>query len=808
MHHSARCFSLLSTRLGGLLLGFAALAGFGLHAKAAFSTAAFSALNTQLSDFAAEKTTPPAQPKTPTLLTAKADDLVYAIYQVTQQPQFASATAARDVVETALTAIAGKVRADKDKIAPRLVDAAVTGANLTTGADVAQVVLGVFNANAGINKQLTTNGKAATIGQALKNVNGLPEGEGAAIGNVATLVATNQASLQSFLISSIKPVGTAVGGVKSFFSAALQTTLVPPTSRDGFAVNVAKGVVASTVGGAGEVIGGRAADIVAENGLAGLPTAGTDTAVTNLTQLAIKNPALAKAIGFVVLGTADTLSPLTSPEQFTSDLIGANGLGTKATAVNRGLVASGVIGNLTAVQVAAGKVGQVITASLVGKTLSPADYATYTGAACGNTYLLAADVVAKVLTLAPLDLTVRKNIGIAAEKAVSSTLPDAALGIAQKLIDGPGNLYNSEGLKTQLAKDLAKGIPTSAPTAGFAVAGVATRLANQTSAAYADLAVAVIPTASKAALNIAQQLSALIGSGADYKGFATSVASRVSTSLAGSVAAGVAVTAIPGNAAPGGGQAPGDIAAAVANFNAALQPKAAVIAGAVAVAVDVERIADVGGKIAALYQPTGSTSKLPKLTSIGALATSLAKAVNTKPFVDTKNRVDELGELAAEMTRSAINTLTTANATEATYASALSTIGTSIMKGLSASLLIDGGAFPADLKDASGDIAGAIAQTISVMLGGSNTPALQAIGNDLIAAGSTLEKALAKAAKAFSSDVSGTNGAFAQVRNATGNSGRLVTGSDPLGVGEVPTGQTGKYEIGSFVDPETPVKNL
>src|SRR5258706_15860666 len=89
---------------------------------------ALDALKAKLAEFAADKTTPPAMTPVITagaLLTAKADDLVDAVYQLTQTTDFDQADDIAILVKVALTAQGTKVRADKDKIAPRILNAAL-----------------------------------------------------------------------------------------------------------------------------------------------------------------------------------------------------------------------------------------------------------------------------------------------------------------------------------------------------------------------------------------------------------------------------------------------------------------------------------------------------------------------------------------------------------------------------------------------------------------------------------------------------------------------------------------------------------
>ncbi|MEA3207698.1 MAG: hypothetical protein QOE70_755 [Chthoniobacter sp.] len=766
-----------------------------LEARIAPSQAAFLALNGQLHAFALDKNT-----ADPTLLTAKADDVVYAVFQLTKTASFDQRDEVADLVVTALEALNGKVRADKDKLAPRILNAALSGSGITDGGDIALIVDSLTRVNhlALAKLQLTVAGKEAVIGQALKITNG-----GSALGALAydlsSAVAgsgTRDAKLQTFVIAAVKAAGTATGQISGFIDRVLNNVT---GDRDVFALRVAEGVV-TIPNASGEVIGGRAVDD------------DTQPEIITTTQLAMKDTKLVKAIAAVVHATAGQLVA-TTPEQFTTALIGANGLGTKATAVNRGAVASGVIANLDAMEVMNGKVASVIDTALNGRPpLTKAELSTFAGAASQNTGNYAGDVVAKVVniagTVAPMDITVRKNIGIAALKAIAPTTPEAGSTIAQKLIDASDALFAGEAAKTDLAKALAKGVPTSLSTAGFAVAGVALKMAMQDAATYATLGKAVIPLATKATFNIAKELSALLPADSDYKSFAALIATGVSTAVAPNVAAGVAVTATT-SASTSFPQTAGEVAAAVARASTALKSKAATIAGAVALAVDVEQIADIGAKVGALYQRSiPADVNLPKFSAIGTLATSLAKAINTKPLTGTANRVDELGELAAELTRQAIARL---GPTDPKLASTIAAIGSAAMKGLSVALLINGGGFAADLNDAARDIAGAIAQTISI---GAREGTLTNDGqaDALIIAGGSLELALKKAAAKFASEVTT---AFSDVRGATGATNRLYI--DPVATKNEPVSNanTGgsisgnaRYEIGSVHDSQTPIATL
>ncbi|MEA3187076.1 MAG: hypothetical protein QOD99_906 [Chthoniobacter sp.] len=785
---------------------------------------ALDALNAKLAQYAGQKTTPPAVPKVPTLITAKADDVVYAVYELAKTAAFDDAVELSVLVKTALEAQADsrgvlKARADKDKIAPRILNAALSGSGLfNDSAAVGAITSALANVNAGTTKSsLTVAGKEALIGQALKSASGSDPAVGQALAELANTLSPAvsgvnvpaETKLRTFSIAAIKAAGTATGEVRSFANQLLTHVNADETIQTGFVKLLAEGV-AKVPTAAGGIFGGYADAL-------------NDSAkIKNATVSAVLDTKLSKAISAVVAGTASATA--VGDEGDFAELV-VVGLNTKATTATRASIASGAIQAINATGSTA-TVGEVITKVLafLEKKLTKAELSTFAGGAAVGTGDLAPDVVFQIAGLSfdsgGDDVTTLTNVGKAVLKAIATTSGAAdAKSVGAAVVDSSTVFGLDVASLTNVAKNLAKAVPTNGQITGGAVAGVGTKLnsSHPNAALLSAFAAAVIPTATKATLNIAEEVAGIlpkpVDGGKNYANFAQNIVttSGFSTVNAPSVAAGVALaslTAAGGHPSPGSGQTAGDIAAAVAQASTALQAKLATIAGSVALAIDIESISGLAAKVASLYQNTGSSSKLPKLTSIGTLATSLAKAINTKPLTGTANRVDELGELAAELTRAAVTDLGP-NATDAQLASILGTIGTSVMKGLSAALLINGGAFAADLKDATRDLAGAIAQTISVMGIDGNVISETKV-NALLSDTGPLAKAIAKAAKKFADEVAAPGvltGAFREVRQAMTNSDRLVAGSETLGVGEaalVPSA-TGKYEVGSLIDPAAQV---
>jgi hypothetical protein len=547
---------------------------------------------------------------------------------------------------------------------------------------------------------------------------------------------------------------------------------------------------------------------------------------------------LAKAQAAVVAGVASKLTTV-AKDDFASAIVTAIGTPTaaKATTAVRGNIASGVLRTLDQSQTTLAD--SVIDKSLTpfSKTLTKAETATYAGtAAAGTTNAISAEIAIKLSTNSAVlatDTVAKTAIAKAVIKALAVTSPTSAQTVAANFINASNNTanYGTDDLKSAFAVDLAKTLPTNGTLTGAAVTGAASTLTDKAITDGSKLLILggnTIKFAPKAALNIAMGLASVLGASPDYATFAknltlgNNLATKASTQAqAAAIAAGVAVTSVngSGNNPAAAGQSAGDIAVAVSQASATLQAKTLTIAGAVAVAVDVERIADIGNKVGSLLkftQPVGN--KTPKSTSLGALATSLGKAVNTKPFVTWSNRLDEMGELAAEMTRAAISDLGP-NASSLQLATAIGSVGSSLIKTLSAAQLINSGTFAIDKADAVGYIAGAIAQTISAVgleqVGGQ--PAISASNiTALLAAATTnpLYKTLVTAAT--TKYTSGVFNAFTSVGNLKNGlllTDRLVQGDlnkyklQQVGFGDIAKG-SGVYEIGSLIDPETPITNV
>jgi len=536
---------------------------------------------------------------------------------------------------------------------------------------------------------------------------------------------------------------------------------------------------------AGAVIAGRAADMT---GFA--PTTLTDAAVLAFVKSAAINPKLKGVVNGVVAGGFAYLSDAANRAAAGADLADEKQLKSLA-----GRVAAGTLQSRPALSTES--TASILNAIYQASGQTAAKLGTFAAqAALGN-----APVADEILNFAfaavppnsKTDSKVATALASGVIKAIAgnsaSDISDAAAAAAS--FTRNGTPVFSEATKTVLAAALAKAAAKNFNAAGAATKGIVSTMGL---GAAVPVSAAAIRGNTKAATLIAQQVSLLLGTPTAISDYAKTLAGTVPPAFAGAVAAGAAITD------------PANTAAIVTNVitgnGTPVQKQTLKIASTVATAVDIERIGQVAQAVGALLQPkTGGTASLPKITSLSSLATALTKAINVKPLRDVNdpltpnagwhNRVDEIGELAAVLVNSALGV------SGGNDPKVLASIGTAIFKGISKKLLANAGNNQADLSDIAQDVAGAIFQTISVA---SNSVLPQQTRDDLLKADGPLFLALKKAAGKFGSAV---DTALADVNGATGNPGRIVAGSEPLS-----NGSNGKYEVGSLVDPETPVQNI
>lgn len=855
-------------------------------------------------------------------VTATADDLVYAVYELAQTPGFTDQDIA-DLAQAALTAIAGttpataKVRADKDKIVGRILEAALVAAAPSTAGGAAPVnqadlvdklVQQLASVNSGLgvaSKQLTAAGKQLLIAKALRSSTSAAAAQKIAA-RAATLVPTATSALlrdnarTAFHVAVLKQLAykpitndpaLALPTKGTYFPIRDGEQVVvkgepffqegtPPSVFnvrdyvdsiiDGYeqanikstaAFNIAAGVAATVPSAAGAAIAGYVQDFKA-GGATDQQVLDYLKGATPATSI-IGSTKLAAAVSDVV---ADSLKLLTAPPTDAQ----VTALVTGQTIAVKGKAASGIIRanplNATAI------FNDVLNADngVAGKGIVTSGVAAFAGAAAQGNDGAADDIAIAAINSAKLpfvpattgtaaaqlaalkaDKTKIQAVAIAVGKSVALVNPNAMADVAEQLVQvtrGTAGAYYAgtdavgEGARQNLAADLAKGLTTNYAAAGAAVQGVVrqslAKFAHPTDGdalnQIGNIVGLAVKAAPKAAVNIALKVahdSVIQSSYSNSKtssDLAAAFASNpnVATANAGAVAAGVSLadTAHSGVITAAVINAPAPTAA----LFAARQAAALTIANTVAINVDVEAIGLVAQSVGALLQPaknvdgTTNASKLPKLTTIGTLATSLAKAINTKPLVNWDNRVDELNELAAELTKQYLtkagvansgvpdgvdaNSATAQTAELKALSSGLASIGTSIFKAASAKLLADSLNNAADLKDIAEGVSGAIAQVLA-------NSSLPLATRDFLLNKATsgqagyLLKLLETGAKTFAGSA---DNAFAAVAlTKSGSNYGTVTGTVLRYDGTL-----GKYEIGANYETgnvnasETPVKNL
>jgi hypothetical protein len=745
-------------------------------------------LNNQLTQYATDEALPPpAVPKTLTTTNAQANDLVYALYTVL----FNDATLTdAEIVQRVKDALPPS-RKDRNTIAGRIVAAAIYGSNSEENPSRIKQIVEAVNFSG-----LSNTGKAAAVAGALRaaaksnsilatDFSDPTANSGAAIGAASLTLAPGSLTFQKAVI---KALGTGAGA--SNLAPYFKVVLDGLSGNDVIATTLAASTKQPAVAGA--VIAGRAAEIV---GFA--PSPATDQAVKDFVKAAATNAKLKTVVNGVVAGGFAYLSDTATGSRAAAGAALAADPKLKALA---GRVAAGALQSRSLLSTES--TDDILNAIATAATLTASKVGTFAAQAALGNAPVADEILINSFGRIPAstkDAKVLTALASGVLKAIvgseASDISDLAATAANLARNGVGVF--SDSTKPALAAALAKAATKNYGAAGAATAGVLRTTSNPAGSAVI-VSAAAIKGNTKAATGIAQQVSLFLGTG--IPDYAKSLAGSVSSALAGAVAAGASITD-PSNT--------GTIVTRVILENSpAVKKQALKIASTVGLAVDIERVGDVAKAIGALLQPkTGGTAGLPKITSITALATALTKAINVKPLRDVNdpltpnagwhNRVDEIGELAAVLTNAAL----AINGGD--DAKVLASIGTAIFKGLSKKLLANAGNFQADLKDVARDVAGAIFQSISAASVSGSSQLTSDERDNLLKADGVLAKALIKAAGKFGSDVTA---ALSDVNGATGNPGRIVTGSEPIGNGT--TTGTGRYEIGNIVDPETPVQNI
>ncbi len=791
-----------------------------------------------------------------TTLTATADDLTRAVYQVVVNGGDPGATAAAALTASSL----GKVRADFNTIAPRILNAAIlaigqrnNGTTTIQDSDVLSVlnaVLGVNSTQSNAKLKLNAAAVAAVTGEALLNAQSTGAGTAIATAGLnATFpggVATQSTkTLQTFITSTLKSIGTSTGAVPSFMSQVLAqnpTLFSTPAATQTFATAVAI-AEAKNPSAAASIITAAATGLDQSQG--GAFQTFISSAVNNA-KLATDVSAIVAQVGALLTTPASEGSFAAGLIQPKSKVVGSIISGALQAASTQALAASST--DPTSGESTSSIVSTILTqATTAGVTTSSVDpvlaglIAAGNGAtdpATGNNR--AAEVANIFLTNAahvtgstPVKIqAAQTKIGESVLKAVAATSPTAAEQIGFNILTAENHAAALTAAQiTALAGTLAKST-TVLSAAGSVVAGVIQGTTNagvtvvngQTN--EFTISQAAIVADAKAAVNIAQAVSATFGgtqsTAALFGGAGNNISSSALTSInsyatqlasdakavnsAAAIAAGIAVTV--GYAVDSNGEnVVANIVGNMLNANSAkLATKAVSIATAVATAADYQEASAVGTKVAG-YLASSPTL----LASEVALATGLAKAVVAKTNVSYDARTVELGEIAAAIVSQAIGQTgkgVIAN-DAASQAKFIAAIGSAVIKTLSTKLYpnVSGVAkIPTDYSDAVQFIVGSIAQTIAV----STNSNVQNLITTLLGSSGALEKALATAVgKNYAQSVPGI---FTEVLNAyNNNADHIVQGSLPIGTnGAISNGSlsTGKYATGSVVGPESPVVSI
>ncbi len=672
---------------------------------------------------------------------------------------------------------ANKVRADKDKIAGQVIATAVSSRNLANDpVQLAAVTKAVFDVNPGTNTKLrlTTAGQANALAGALKSAGIATAGNNIGV----SLASVFSGDLSLLLVNTSKALGTstavASGALQNAVDGFFDADEVLVGGRKTAIQAAAEKVAATNPSAAGAFYGG-----LVLNNPAGAYTGDTLLGAFATSDI-LSNKKLAKAYGEIL---ATTMSGHSDKTALATSLVGGGKSLATQSLIVQGILRAGVTSDVN------GVVGAVI-----GSVTDRAAFAVTVSTGNGSDTAKLDAIVKRIAN--GQDVATKTKIGASVIGAIGAPTPSAANATTKSIFDSTGGGFTDDASRLKFGTDIVAKIK-SYSAAGYMASAIAERntadslLASKASD-VAQIAVDIMAKGPKAATDIAQQVSAL-SSITDRVGFADLISDK-NKNFVQNAAVGISITdpnnaefithkAITHDYALVGTKLIGDTAAL---------GKAATIGGAVASAVDEEKAADIGLKLADAMSVNGTKTidKPIKLSSAIALATSLAEAIQAKPGVKTTNRMDELGEIAASIVKNILGKNGADAKALSTESELISGIGIAILKTLSKTPLSDKRDLKADQTEAR-DIAGSIAQTIfaasttDVPAGQKNT--LLGVLNGSTHTQGTLEKAFLKySGKKGTSDYIAVTQAFQDVLAGAGGS---------------------KFETGSVTDKETDTKN-
>ena len=635
------------------------------------------AINAKLIAFANDQTEDPDQNndnkpfvKPTTNATAKAAELILAICAAMEDPANAGISAS-DFVAGALTPDAlSKKRGDADKVIAQILDQAIKSRNLAGDKVlIADMIEQASLVSIAGKPALSVKGLTSAIGQGLKSSTDPSTGEEIAV-QLKTKI-EGQADKTKTVAAAVQAAATGTGAsvtsVKGFIDKlADQGTLTG--DRTDAAIAIAK-LIKKAPAAVGEIIAGAAVDLTLQADVQQVATDALADKAVALSAADVVASVGAKFLSLVGGGNAQTF---------------ANALALGKDEKTKAGIAAGAI-----------KVGTLIQATDIFNDLRTGAKDLIAFAA--NSSIGNDDQKVKAITTAAAGVTGtdKTKLGAKIISTISLINPEAADAVAQAIIDSGG--FTDLLAKSTLAANLAKAAKTST-AAGAAAAGVA----SKTGGSVGDLtaiANAAIKAAAKSVSSISMQIGLQFGTSADRITFAGNVAG-VNTGKAADVAVGVSMA----------DPAQSDQIVDKVIFAGAGKVKgtAAKVVAAVARAVDVEEVAEIVTMVSTHFTLDGKAAGALKASTATAIATAAAKAINTKPGVNTANRADELGEVAASMVgQLALNV----GVDLKTKVKLISGIAQSVIKALSKKETVDIKNEAADLTFAAG-IAGDIAFTL------------------------------------------------------------------------------------------------
>lgn len=674
------------------------LAGTGGSAMADVNTA-ITILNAHL-----QPTYIPSLKTAPTIQKAKIADLLTAISLAIQEG-LPVGTTANDIAVAALQADgAGKYRADKDKVSGQVIATAAAAAGISDdAAALAALTDAVFNVNSASSNakaKLTATGQANAVIGAVKAAADPSVGD--EVGNAVTTGFTGD--LATLLANTVKGLGkTTTYAQGAVLSAYVNGTLAASTgsATASFIQGVADKVAATNIVGTGSLYGGLVANNPGGNFT-------TQTQIQNLLLGAINDKKLTKALGEIIAvstGSADEAALSTSLNSATTVLT------TKAL-ITQGLLRAGTAANAAAIITNAG-------------SIDPTKYGATLVTGTGSDLAKVDAIVDKLAGTVGTDQKKQTAFGIAIINALALATPDAAKVAARSIMDVA---FGDPTSRVTFGQNTVGKLKSTA-AAGYVAAAIVEDTPSADVARAVAVANALLPKGTKAGNDIVQQIASLTSifpSKTERTTFSEGVLSA-NKKFAQNVAVGLSLSD-PINADT---YTVGAITHAGGSDTAATA-KAATIAGAVANVIDVEQISAIAEKLGSVMSTTGNTGKTPnlakpvKIATAGTVATNLAKAIQAKPGISLANRMDELGELGAALTKSLLGQSGSDSKGQAAEVKLITTIGSNILKALSkvpvlsvpnipgnavGNLVANTQTFKADLWEAR-DIAGSIAQTI------------------------------------------------------------------------------------------------